>query len=485
MKKILSALFMSIVLVACEGLGDMSGDGNLQGIVTDSVYETPVEGCKVVIIPGRLVMTTDNEGKFEYADLKPGDYIVRFSKDGYKDLRIDVAVQPGEITDASTSLVSKSSVKFAGGKGTFSNPYIITTLAHMQKMQAEPELCYALGADVDLCNVNWKPFEFSGSFDGRGFKLLNLYIDRIDNCQGLFSILKGTVKNLTVQGVKIDAPDNKDIGVIAGKLNSPAVISDCKVIFTAESCIKGYDCVGGITGEYSSYGAEGIYDCEVVSESTGTVIVGNDYVGGIMGYGWCEGSHAKVNISGTECVGGVLGKAYGNEAVSECSYSGTVAGSSYVGGIAGSSECNITLCKSDAEIKVEKGYAGGLAGYGNVTISASYATGKIVPGSGSTDYLYGLTRSAYNVKHSYSTVTCSSSKFDALSNSSSVTDCCTTGKTACTGSNIKSNCTDIVKFMKECYSEYDTYWDYTDTWTWRGSVSGKTVNVTCPKLEWE
>ena len=47
-------------------------------------------------------------------------------------------------------------------------------------------------------------------------------------------------------------------------------------------------------------------------------------------------------------------------------------------------------------------------------------------------------------------------------------------------------CKDITTFLKECYnSDYDSYWNYNNTWTWTGTVNGSAVNVSCPRLSWE
>ncbi|MBQ5807841.1 MAG: hypothetical protein IIW26_05280, partial [Tidjanibacter sp.] len=85
-------------------------------------------------------------------------------------------------------------------------------------------------------------------------------------------------------------------------------------------------------------------------------------------------------------------------------------------------------------------------------------------------------------------VTCTSDNFDGICKYSSgigVYDCCTVANTSVSGTNNASYCTDITTFMKECYSEYDELWNYKNTWTWKGTVNGKNVNVSCPRLAWE
>jgi hypothetical protein len=105
----------------------------------------------------------------------------------------------------------------------------------------------------------------------------------------------------------------------------------------------------------------------------------------------------------------------------------------------------------------------------------------------------GLAGSSYLSRplyHSYSTVTCTSDNFDGFYKREywediGVYDCCTVANTSVSGTNNASYCTDITTFMKECYSEYEELWNYKNTWTWKGTVNGKNVNVSCPRLAWE
>ena len=382
---------------------------------------------------------------------------------------------------------------FAGGTGTFADPYIIKTGGHLLHMMDYPDKYYVLANNINLDNINWKPFLFSGTLDGKGFIISNLYIKRNDDNQGLFSELRGTVKNLTIKGVKIEAESNNNIGAIAGYYGDGGKISNCKVIFISDSFIKGHNCVGGIMG----YGI--VDDSEVTSMASGPAVVGNNYVGGVLGFGRCTNVHVSADVFGSSYVGGVIGSYRGTNSyysyISGCSFKGTVSGYEYVGGVIG--ECSymttVASCKSVANIFVESKWAGGICGCAeNAYIIACYADGKIIPAS---DNIYGLSGIAstshreLHIYHSFSTVSCSSPYFDGISKGEGhpyVYDSCTSGFTSCTtGTNIQSYCTDITTFMKECYSDYASYWNYNNTWIWKGTINGKEVSVSCPRLAWE
>ena len=363
---------------------------------------------------------------------------------------------------------------FAGGTGTFADPYIIKTGGHLLHMMDYPDKYYVLANNINLDNINWKPFEFSGTLDGKGFIISNLYIKRNDDYQGLFSKLRSyssVVKNLTIKGVKIDAAGIDYIGAIAG--DSYGSISNCKVIFLSDSYIRGTDKIGAVVGDGS------VQNCEVKSQAVGTVITGNNYVGGITGSGSCDNCHVYADVAGNYYVGGIAGY---RSNCSMCSFTGKVTGSSYVGGIVGNGNL-MTSCKSVADIFASRG-AGGIAGNAN-TVKACYSDGTITPISSSAAYFGGII-GEYNedtvVYHSFSTVTCSISGDQRIR----LYDCCTVGALGTSsGSNNQSYCTDITTFMKECYSDYASYWNYNNTWTWKGTINGKEVSVSCPRLAWE
>ena len=48
-----------------------------------------------------------------------------------------------------------------------------------------------------------------------------------------------------------------------------------------------------------------------------------------------------------------------------------------------------------------------------------------------------------------------------------------------------SDCSDITTYFKELYSDYASYWNFNNQWTWSGTVNGQNKQVKCPRLAWE
>lgn len=404
--------------------------------------------------------------------------------------------------------------EFAGGNGSASNPYVIMTGAQLNLMRDYPKKHFVLANNINLDNKNWKPFEFNGKLDGKGFVISNLYINREEDVMGFFSNLGFSsddvqVKNLTIKGVVIEAPGCEKVGALAGQVDSndssPAILN-CKVILNGNSKINGGNNVGGIVGyiAYNSqvpeYYAIPVYGCEVLSASSANTISGSTNVGGIAGDGCCTECVVSSYISGGESVGGICG--YGKGVLERNSFSGKVSGDKCIGGIVGSLAMHyaaVMECKASTEIVTESGLAGGIIGglesyypdrpivvscYATGSVSSSYKAvqnvGGIVGG-----YIYDSTASN-PVYHSYTAMSTSLTNFDGMGYGVKSYDCCSTNNIKSNGgSNNKSHCTNITSFMQECYSEYSDMWQYNNTWTWTGSVNGTTKSVSCPKLAWE
>lgn len=378
---------------------------------------------------------------------------------------------------------------FAGGIGTESNPYKIKTGSQLVLIKQYPDAHYVLCNNIDLDNTQWPIVNLKGSFDGGGYTIYNLKITRPDgnNNIGLFAELNGSVKNLTINGVDIDAGANSYVGAIAGKCdNYNGKISNCHVVFNQGSKITGKDYIGGVVGSGN------ISNCTVISTINENVIIGNKYVGGVAGYGSGIGDkssnlHVEANIAGSNYVGGISGYYY-NE-LSNSYYKGTLSGTSYVGGIVGSFYdygSSISASKVEAVINVKSNYAGGIAGIAN-RIVGCYASGTInYEGIGTS--VGGVLGASGSMELCYTTMTSNYVDYGGLNGyyDSSAKDCATVApQSRGTMTNCQLSCTNIAEFLQNCYSEYADYFDFNNTWTWTGTINGKTVNVSCPKLYWE
>jgi len=139
---------------------------------------------------------------------------------------------------------------------------------------------------------------FHGTFNGNGFAISGVYINKSKDEQGLFGAIdiKGEVKNLGVVASYIKGRDK--IGGIAG-INL-GTIYGC--YFTG--IVTGFDDVGGIVGESVSY---------IRNSYSGGLVTGTNNVGGIAGStfkNYIEYSYSTSIVTGTKSnnVGGFVGK---------------------------------------------------------------------------------------------------------------------------------------------------------------------------------
>ena len=370
----------------------------------------------------------------------------------------------------------KIAKEFAGGSGAKYDPYIVKTGGQLLLAKDYSSKYFKLANDIDLNNKNWLPIaEFSGTLDGNGKTIYNLRVERDDiSYRGLIGELSGTVKNLTVSGVKIKGSNT---GAIAGKVYS-GTVDNCKVILADGSMLQGTN-VGGVAGEVSigSY----IENCTVESTNNSVAINGSQ-VGGIAGYisyggngGNIKNCRVNCNIAGESYIGGICGYRRIGITINSCEYKGDIGGTQYIGGISGyDGDGKIIACKAMANIEGDD-YIGGLVGVGVSTIIASYSYGKITAAS-SASYIGGIF--GYNNYYTstsylcYSTTICNHSKFVPINNSNS---CYSVYDTA-----------NIAEKMEEAISAYSDYWNFNNTWTWRGyTADGKVIEIVCPRLAWE
>lgn len=193
-----------------------------------------------------------------------------------------------------------------------------------------------LDKNIDLTGKAWTPIgtdydnSYKGTFDGGGHTITGLTFTTNDEFAGLFGWLNraGTVKNVVMEGVQI----------------------------------------------------------------TSNQIYGGS-IGGVVGYSWgtIENCSVSGSVSGTDCVGGVVGAQIGGS-ITGCSSSATVKGTVDVGGVAGqtNSSATLTACYATGNVTIEinpkKNIAGGsLVGMNaGISLLACYATGNVTSTGSST-----------------------------------------------------------------------------------------------------
>lgn len=237
--------------------------------------------------------------------------------------------------------------------------------------------------------IGFRPIDLfsNGTFDGKEYKIENIYVN-VDGYAGLFArINKSTIKNLTITG-KIEG--TKSAGAIAGGVYN-------RISGRIENCInyaevKGNIMVGGIIG----LGKE-IENCKNYGDVT---IKGCDYpyggAGGIVGYESNEeedivNCYNKGTVTGMYVCGGIVGTME-NGSIKNCKNEGKVTsiGNYSAGGILGfhrGENMEITNCSNTGAIGETSTFcAGGIIGNDtgvaytsnkNLNVYNSYNTGSI------------------------------------------------------------------------------------------------------------
>jgi hypothetical protein len=194
------------------------------------------------------------------------------------------------------------------------------------------------------------PDPFTGSFDGQGFEIRDLFIDRPgDTNVGLFSFVNAGATVTGVAVVDADVTGDLYVGSLAG--HSRGNLSNC----CSTGNVAGDTHVGGLVGEnggilsdcYSTATVSGSFEVGgLIGQNHGTVgrsystgsAAGSSYVGGLVGWnreGSVSNSYSRARADGESLVGGLVG--HNRAGVSDCYSVGNVTGLEDVGGLVGRS----------------------------------------------------------------------------------------------------------------------------------------------------
>ena len=212
---------------------------------------------------------------------------------------------------------------------------------------------YGDGFEMGRVSVTW--YKYTGTFDGQGYEIRDLFINRPDeNYAGLFYTLgdEGVIKDIGV--VNVTVTGYFYVGGLVG--GNDGNVSNSY----STGSVTGYHGVGGLVG--------GIGGTVINSYSTGNVI-GHSNVGGLVGriyYGaTLSDSHSTGTVTGDKWVGGLVGDIY-RSTVSNSYSTGNVIGDSHVGGLVGyNSHGNVRNSYSTGSVSGTTN-VGGLVGNSNV-----------------------------------------------------------------------------------------------------------------------
>ena len=275
----------------------------------------------------------------------------------------DVYAAETTITMNGAYNITANFILFAGGSGTAVDPYQIADWYHLDNVRNYLNHHFIVINDLDSNSAGytelasatanegkgWEPIgttavndAFVGSFDGQGYEICDLFIDRpAEEYVGLFGVVDGS-------GVI------EDIGVVNAAVTGMHHVGS----------LLGYNNKGTVTNSYSSGSVTGMY-----------------YVGGLVGYndkGSVSNSYSSGSVTGNEQVGGLVG--YNDEGtVSNSSSTGSVTGSNYVGGLVGRNDDGTVSNSSSTGSATGNEEVGGLVGYncGESTVSNSYSSANV------------------------------------------------------------------------------------------------------------
>ena len=223
---------------------------------------------------------------------------------------------------------------------------------------------YILMNDIDLSAYdNWEPIgdkdnSFSGIFDGNGYIINNLTINRTEEYIGLF----GHVTNAEIKNVGLDKGNVSGynyIGAIVGYAESGSNIKNCYATCKVTGYYKHGDYRGGLvginlgtisnsyaTGDVTQSNGVGDLAGGLVGRNIGTImncfatgaVYGFSMTGGLVGEntGTITQSYSTGSVTGHTMTGGLVGENRGSGAtISDCYTTGSVAGDENIGGLVG------------------------------------------------------------------------------------------------------------------------------------------------------
>ena len=283
--------------------------------------------------------------------------------------------------------------RFAGGKGTENDPYQISNVSQLQDMSLDVRGNYTLINDIDASptndwnngtgfepignitgyNYDYNPNAFNGTFNGNGFIIRNLFINRSSaGGIGLFGYIRnnGFIRNVGLIDVKVSG--DFYVGGLAGQ--NFGVVVNCY----ATGNVSCDNIVGGLIGENIGGTISNCY-------TTGNVS-GHYNTGGFVGLnrGTVMDCFTIGNVIGDENSGGFIGTNQGT--VKNCYVIGNFTGRYRVGGLIGINEGEIENCYVTGNVRGTGEYIGGLVGWNgiilfrekNVTITNCYAAGNVI-----------------------------------------------------------------------------------------------------------
>jgi hypothetical protein len=285
------------------------------------------------------------------------------------------------------------------GSGTIESPFLVSDYSDLKVIGTNTiydlNMVYRLVKDIDASasrtensdsgfvpiGLNRNPFTFTGTFQGAGHAIKNIYINRPNVYGvGLFTGLNGMIDSLGLVDNNISGLGH--VGGISGS-NWSGTISNC---YNTGNVNGSSFNVGGIVGY--NYGGS-IINCHNTAE-----VFGLYNVGGIAGYNTANGDdkgtilncYNKGNVSASSnTAGGIVGANENGCEIKNCYNTASIYSNDGVSGIAGysSTNCVISYCYNTGNISGSRTSVGGITGSaGYCIIFNCYNSGNIISGGG-------------------------------------------------------------------------------------------------------
>ena len=174
-------------------------------------------------------------------------------------------------------------------------------------------------------------YVFEGTFDGQGYEIRDLFINRPDeSCVGIFGTLgnlsgsgKGIIENVVVANASVTSASF--VGALVGHSGGGtfSTVSNCYatgsvagnssvggLVGANVGIVRGCYYVGNVTGITRVGGLVGLNGGTVTNSHSGGSVIGNSDVGGLLGYnhyGTVSNSYSAGSVSGDDDVGGLVG----------------------------------------------------------------------------------------------------------------------------------------------------------------------------------
>lgn len=122
---------------------------------------------------------------------------------------------------------------YSGGSGTASDPYLVSTPQDLINVGNYTNKHYLQICDISMEGYSYTPIStFTGTYDGNGYAIQNLYIKSYSSKVGLFAINYGTIQNLHLRDCEIITTTLTDVvfcGGIAGRNYQGGEVINCSV----------------------------------------------------------------------------------------------------------------------------------------------------------------------------------------------------------------------------------------------------------------